>query len=58
MQYLFLKHIKELEFKLLTGEVPTQSKEIPNQVVEPIYKDIAEVDVSAIANNIKSKLSK
>jgi hypothetical protein len=57
MQYLFLKHIKELEFKLLTGEVPSESKKPEeNQIMENKFVDIADVSLSTIANNIKSKV--
>lgn len=57
MQYLFLKHIKELEFKLLTGEVPSENKKPEeNQIMENKFVDIADVSLSTIANNIKSKV--
>lgn len=57
---VFMRHIKSLEQKLLTGDPNIESGEklTPNEVVAERYRDIADVSIESIANNIKQKLTK
>lgn len=49
----FLAHIKELEFKLLTGQVPEAGE--PNDIEEKSYRDLDQITPQEALQSIKNK---